>query len=70
MKHTIVIYRTSAGYFAWHSDPKVTLLFGSDVLPTDFTSDADPYEVEQAIRSNHPDRDVVLRWPVNELEEG
>ena len=60
MKHTIKLYRGTDCWLAWHSDPKVKALMGTDVIPTAFTPHADPLAVLDTIAQLNPESEVFL----------
>lgn len=52
--HTITLTLVDGNWMAQHSDPQVKRLFGTDTLPTPFTSQADVSMVLRKIRDLNP----------------
>ena len=61
MKHTIELFIQGNSWVSKHSDPQVQELFGTDTIPTSFTSKALPETVLNGVKSLNPDRVVTVR---------
>ena len=61
--HSITLFRAENGLMAKHSDPEVYSLFGTDVIPTAFTAEADPETVVDEIRRLNPHCRVGCVYP-------
>jgi hypothetical protein len=51
----VMVFKTDQGWIAKFTDPEVKRLFGSDTLPTGFTSGTDKATVHRAIKALNPD---------------
>jgi hypothetical protein len=64
---TLTLYRDSGMWCVRHTgrgSEKIRDLFGTDVLPTAFTANADPVTVYTAISKLNPDDTVILKSEV------
>lgn len=59
---TISLFKAGNSWMAKHSDPKVKDLFGTDTLPTPFTSQADEQDVVAQIQRLNPKAKVTVQW--------
>lgn len=59
--NTIELFRNRNGWMAKHTDPDVRALFGTDTIPTAFTSQASATEVLAQIQKLNPNARVYLR---------
>ena len=58
--NTITLYRTPQGFMAQFSDPAIKRDFGTDVLPTAFTANANPERVRAQIQALNPNARVEV----------
>lgn len=59
--HTITLYRAGGSWVARHSDPVVTDLFGTDIIPTAWGDAAPASEVYYHIAEANPGVKVFVR---------
>ena len=60
MKNSIVLILKGNVWCAKHSDSRIKELFGTEILPTPFSSDAFPDTVQKKIARLNPDCEVTL----------
>ena len=61
MEHRLVLHRTERGWMAqFVGDSVVQSLFGTDTIPTAFTSTASPEEVKEKIQALNPEYQVSI----------
>lgn len=57
---TITLFRLDGYWMARHSDPMVKQLFGTDILPTPYSSASPSRAVKERIEELNPNAIVVL----------
>ena len=58
---TIKLYKSNGSWIAWHSDPKIKEIMGTDLIPTAFTDQMPAGTVQHRIQVLNPNCRVYVR---------